>query len=144
MTNHMSPGIWIILLQHPNYVCQCLILDLFIGFIIRPFQLNPYGKVIAIFAPKITGFARMPGPSSKRHELHYLTIATDQQMRGNLQMGNRLEIRMLPGIQCVGKELLDVGAAKLARWQTDAVNHDQADITAIGAFIEIGRRTTAG
>jgi hypothetical protein len=47
-------------------------------------------------------------------------------------------------IELIGKELLNGTVAKLARRQTDGVNHNQVDVGGDGPFAKIGRLTLFG
>ena len=67
----------------------------------------------------------MPGTIVKRNELHHVTIAPDQQVRGDPEIGNLTKIGVGVGIQAIGKKVADVRPAELTGRQADIVDHQQ-------------------
>jgi len=78
----------------------------------------------------------MPGAIQTGNELGNSAIALDQEMRGHLQLADRLEEGVLAGRQVVLEELLDLAGPVAARRQTDVVNDQQRNL-AIRALVEI-------
>ncbi len=52
---------------------------------------------------------------------------------------NFFKIGMIIGIELITKQLINVIASELFRWQADAMNHQQANILRVGAEVKIGR-----
>src|SRR5690606_23900669 len=115
------------LLQHRQHCRQLLVLAAGIDDVVRAFQLNADGKIIAARPPAITGFAGMPGALRERHELHQFTVTPHQQVGRNPLFAQAMEIRVSGKIQIIGEKLLDMRPAKTARRQADAVHHDQVN-----------------
>ena len=86
----------------------------------------------------------MPGALSEWHILDQLTVTPNQQMAGNLQVCNLLEVRMCTGVQRIGKKTVNFGSTIPAWRQTDTVYHDQGYPTPVRALIAIRRRDLAG
>jgi hypothetical protein len=110
--------------QNSNEGCQTAILLIGISYIVATLQLHSQRKVIAVFRTLEAGLARMPGPIVKRNKLDNFPVASDQEMSGNLEIGNVMKIGMSVRVQAIGKKVADMCTAKLARWQADIV-YDQ-------------------
>ena len=82
----------------------------------------------------------MPGTILERYELDQVAIAFDQAMRGYPEAVDLGEVFMLGGVQPVGKQLLYITTAVLARWQADTMHHDQVDIRIVRTLLKVGRR----
>ncbi len=106
---------------------QLLILLFGITTAIRPFQFDTDGKIIASLATGKLGNPRMPCPLLKGDKLHQLTIAPDQAVSRNLQPGNASKVGMSRSIKMPKEEIVNPVTTKLARWQTDAVDHQQGN-----------------
>jgi hypothetical protein len=100
--------------QLSRYRRQGFVLAVSVSNIVASFQLNPYAVVVAVIASQEMGNARMPGTQVKRDELGNGARPLDQQMGGDLQVGNRLKVRMLVAIQLIGKKSLYTPCAKVA------------------------------
>jgi hypothetical protein len=86
----------------------------------------------------------MPGALRKRHKLHELAIATDQQVSRDFKAANLRKIRMRVPVQLIGEQLLDFGAAETSGWQTDTVQNDERGIAVPGPRILVGAGTLPG
>lgn len=85
----------------------------------------------------------MPSALIKCHELNDLAIAPYKQMCRHLKLVNLGEVRMRIRRQLPQKKLLDIGAAKLTRWQADIVNDGERHL-AMRPRIEIRRGAVPG
>src|SRR5574337_1256675 len=81
----------------------------------------------------------MPGTPVRVDEPNQRPVPADEEVRRNPEMGNFGVVRVFRGVQGVGEELLDAGAAEPRRRQTDGVHHDEADRLARGAIVVVGR-----
>jgi len=61
--------------------CQRSILPIRVSNIFGSFQLDSYGKIVAVPAPGIARFPGMPGTFAARHKLHDFPGAPDKKMR---------------------------------------------------------------
>lgn len=86
----------------------------------------------------------MPGTVGKWHKLNKLAIATNQQMRRNLQTTNLTKVGMGVPVEAVREQLLDFGTAKLAWWQADAVNNEQFRVSSTRSFVLVRACTLPG
>ena len=112
------------------------------GFVLA-FEFDTDREIVAaVFAP-IAGCASVPGALGKRHELHYLAVATNQQVRRNLEAANLGKIRMCIPIERIAEQRFDFGSAKFTRRQTDAMQNEQLERCAIGASVAIWARYEA-
>ena len=101
--NTLSGQAWIFGKQHPANTGEALILTLSIIVLNRAFQFDADGKIVTAFPAIIFGNSGMPGAAVKRHILPQVALAADQQMRGNPQLIDVFEIRMLVRIQAIAK-----------------------------------------
>ena len=62
-------------------------------------------------------------------------------MRGNFHAANLAEIRVRIPVELIQEQRLDLPAAELARWQTDAVNNDHIEGGTLGPRVPIGAET---
>ena len=85
----------------------------------------------------------MPCALRKRYELHKTAVAPDQQVRRHLKTPDFPKVRMRIPVKLVRKQRLDFRSAKLARWQTDAVNNNHRWLRSVGARIAIGAGTVS-
>src|SRR5487761_984793 len=86
----------------------------------------------------------MPGAALERHELHQFAVAAYQQVRGYAQTLNRGEIGMGVRRQGSQEQMFNPGSAELARWQADAVDHQQINLGTCGALVAMGRGQLPG
>ncbi len=82
----------------------------------------------------------MPGTFIGRDELDHAAVAQYQEMGGNPERAQLLEIRMSVIIQAIAEQVGNIVAAKLARRQADVMNHQQIRHTTIWPRIAVGRR----
>src|SRR5699024_1681293 len=94
MARHVISDIWIAINQCPRNRRKLLILRIGIRQRIGAFQLNPNRKIIAAFAPLILRDSGMPGTFIERNILDYFTIAANQTVSGDAQMGDLSKERM--------------------------------------------------
>jgi len=69
----------------------------------------------------------MPGLAVKGHVLSHITDPVDEQMGRNTEMADIGKIGMGLRVQAITEKFIDMTPAKFAWWQTDVVNHQQAD-----------------
>jgi len=112
-----------VLHKKSRYGRQSRILRIGIGFIIRTFKLNADAEIIAVVATLVARLPRVPGALSKIDKLEQLTGALYQQVRGNFNAPNLLEVRMLVPIQSIGEKALDTITAITVWRQRDIVNN---------------------
>ena len=72
--------------------------------------------------------------------LHQATMAADQEMRRDPQVGNRFEAGIGIAVQAIGEQPLDRIAGEVSRRQTDVMNDDGIDDAPIRPGILIGTR----
>ena len=71
------------------------------------------------------------------YELIEIAATIDQQMRGDFQIGDLTEVRIRAGIETVEKKIADVVPAENPGRQADCMDHDQRNLAARGARVEI-------
>lgn len=103
-------------------------------------KLDAERKIIAAFMPLATRHTRMPRTIQARNELDQMTIAPDEEVRGNPAVGNGGEVGMRRRVEAVGEEIGHGCSAKLARWQADGMDDEQAGSLARGPGIMIRTR----
>ena len=121
------------------------------GFILRwlkqatlqAFEFNADGKVIAVVTARKVRAPGMPGTRVTADKLPQFAATLDIKMRGDLQALDLFEIRVGVPVELVGEQLLHGGAAKLAWWQADGVQHQQVNRHIRRARAEIGGGTGA-
>lgn len=86
----------------------------------------------------------MPRAALERHELHQLARPADQYVRRNPQAVDVGEVAMRRGVKISCEQLLDGGAAEIAGWQADAVQHQQVDLRTGWTFIAMLAEHLAG
>src|SRR5690625_2824254 len=65
---------------------QNQVLRIRIGCAVAPFQFDADGKIVASRTPAPAGDASMPGATMQWHVLYQFAVASDQQMRRDLQV----------------------------------------------------------
>lgn len=107
---------------------QYLILHGFVAKLIGTFKLNTNGELIAAFPPPPARYAGMPGSAIKRYELVDTALAVNHEMTTDL---HPVEVRQARGnsIELATKQLPDEVATKFPGRQTDAVHHNQAELS---------------
>ncbi len=118
---------------------QHFILRGFIVHVIRAFQFDTDGEVVAVLPPVEFGCAGMPGALVERDELHDLPFPIDQEMSGYFQPADFPEVRMRGRVQSIAEQLFDAGRAELAGRQADAVYDKQADINPLRPVVKVWR-----
>src|SRR5210317_1373773 len=116
--------LWICLAQGPNNRLQHRILPIVIGRLILALELDANRKVVAAMLTTEAGLTCMPRPFHERYKLHYAAITVNEDMRRDFHATNFLEVWMRIPCECICKQGLDLRAAKLARRQADAMQHD--------------------
>ena len=106
---------------------QCFVLRGFKQFALQALQLDTYRVVVAVVAPTVTRSAGVPGSCIATDKLPDFTPPLDIKMGRYLQTFNRFEVRMGIPVQCVGKQLLNLGTTINAWWQADRMQDDQID-----------------
>jgi len=138
--------------RHPGIsLKQCLgdasedrVLLLRIRRLVVPLQLDPDRKVVTTAAVPKNRFTGMPGTSCKRHELNKLAIPSYQQVCGDFEPTNLIEIRVRVPIEAVAEQLLYLRPAELTGRQADTVHDDQVRRDTSRSGILIGARTLPG
>ena len=82
----------------------------------------------------------MPGSLFQRYKLKQCAIAADKHMSRDLQVRYFLEIRMAQGIQLIQEQILNPGPTELTWWQTDVVDHQQANFSTRWTLVMVWRR----
>lgn len=107
---------------------QLLVLDIFIGRIVRTFQFDADSKIIAALSTLETGLAGMPRAFVKGGELQQAAIPPNQQVRRYLKPGDFPEIRMHSRIKPSKKQVFNERSTEFARRQGNSMYYQQADI----------------
>lgn len=81
----------------------------------------------------------MPSTVIATDKLQEFTGAEDEKMRRYLDAPDALEIRVLVPIKLIGKQVLYMVSAILARWQADRMQHNQVNLRSIWARAKIWR-----
>ena len=106
----------------------------------RAFQLYAYRKIIATLPALVARFPCVPGALVKRDILHTTPIAFNQHMRRHRELVYLVKIRMFGRIELIAKKLVYKTIAEFARWQADAMYHQQGNIRRIWTLITVGSR----
>ena len=80
----------------------------------------------------------MPGAASGVDEAQQLAVAADEVVGGDAQVLDGRVVGVCGGVEGVGEELLDTGAAELIGGEADGVDDDQADGLSRGALVVVG------
>src|SRR3972149_6538227 len=128
--------------EHARKPGEPLVLRVLEWHVVRAFELDAEGKIVAAAAPAPVRFAGVPRALFARHELDQLTIAPDQEVRRHLAPRNPAVIRMRAWIEAIGEQLDDSRPAEFSRRQADVVDHQQLDHAAFGTLVAVGRRNT--
>src|SRR5262245_16931179 len=105
--------------QAGEQLVECPVLRFLEGAVVRAFELDADGEVVARGASAPGGRAGMPSAPVHRDELDEAPVAPDEKVSGYFHPLDLAEIRMRPGVETVGEEFLDAVAAVLAGGQTD-------------------------
>ena len=97
----------------------------FVRNVVRALELDADREIVAASAAAPVRFARMPCAPLARYELQQTSIATDEEMRGYAQRGDRGEVRICRCIKAVREEPLDAISVEPAGRQRNAVQDDQ-------------------
>jgi len=103
---------------------QRLVLSFLKWEIIRPLQFDTNGKIVNTASPLTIRQTRVPGTPVQWNELDKLTVATYQDVGGDLQILDLTIIRMFIGIQGVAEKLLDTSPSESSRREADRM-YDQ-------------------
>src|SRR5690606_10844666 len=68
-------------------------------------------------------------------------VAADEQVRGHLQVADRVEVRVRVAVEAVREKVLDVRPAELAGRQADVVQHHERDVPGTGPLVLVRRGT---
>ena len=120
------------------------ILPIRVTGVVRAFELDADGKVVAAGAAAPVRYAGVPRAAIKGDELHDPASATHEKVGGDadpLQVG---QAWIGATVQGVAKEPRDGTGAEFARGQGNTVDNDQADVLGIGPGILIRRPHAAG
>ena len=109
------------------------------GAVVRAFQLDADREIVAPLAALIVRTARMPCAQMKRHVLHDLAVAPNQQMRGHLAGRRPPRNTDARRRQRVREQTIDPGPAELAGRQADAMHDDQIRRRVGRTLIEVRR-----
>lgn len=132
-----------VLAQLLAYVGQLLILHRLKGLAFKAFEFNANREVVAVGATVPLGRAGMPGPCVGGYKLQQLAGAPDHKVAGDVKPTEVLEVGVGLEVEQVGKQLLNGGAAIVARWQADGVHDHQVDHRLCRSLAPVGRRNAA-
>lgn len=107
---------------------EALILSVREGGGVGPFQLDADREVITAVAAGKSRDAGMPGPLLTRDVLQQLAMTANEEVRGDTQAADGLEIRVGAGIELSKKEVVDPRSAEVARRQADIMNDQEVDL----------------
>src|SRR5699024_3288784 len=96
-------------------------------------------EIVAALPSLESGDTRMPGSPMQRHVLNQFTTATDQQMAGNTQAVQLLEIRMSARVQSIGEQGIDPWAAESPGRKADTVDDHEIHYGVGRALIAVRR-----
>lgn len=130
--------------ESANQGRQAEILSRLVGHLVRAFQLDADGEVVATGSALEARQAGVPGPSMKGNELDDFAATPDKRVSRHLQPLNLAEERVYPGVQNVGEQVLDPRPAEFTRRQADAVNDNEINGAACGTVVRVGGWTTSG
>src|SRR5215831_5707224 len=114
---------WIGALKRPDEPREHRVLGRCIREIVGSLELDADREVVAALAALPRRDSGVPCAIVAPDELHELTVAPDQEMRGDAQIRDRGERRMRVRIEGIGEETRNRVAAECARRQRDSV-HD--------------------
>lgn len=122
MTNYVAsrkPGITFEKALYDAY--QHVVLATLIRAVVFPLQFDAQRKIVTLLAIAKPGKASVPCAQVQRHKLQQTPVTTNQQMCRYPETLYFAKVGMTTPIQVIGKQLLYKRAAKLARWQADAM-----------------------
>ena len=123
---------------------QDLILPVIVGCAVFALKLNANGKVITTAAATKTGLAGVPRTLGKRHKLNELAVASDQQMRRNLETRDLSKVRMRAPVELVQEQRLDLTAAKIPGGKADAMQNNHVQCHTIRPRVPIRAEALPG
>jgi hypothetical protein len=126
--------------QYRQQRAQCFVLRGFVGGIVGAFALDSDRVIVAGLAALPGGSARVPRALVEGNELHRLTIAADQHVRGHAQSLQGFEEGVHVGRHARGEESRDPRPAIYAGRQTDSMHDDEIGFDARGARVEVRRQ----
>jgi len=124
--------------KHANHSGQAPVLGLRIGCVVSPLQFDPYRIVVAPLPAPEAGFTRVPGSAVQWHVLNDLAVPANQQVAGHFDPREVTKVEVTGRIQCVGKQFVNVRAAKLAGRQGYPMDDDQGRLNSRGPVIAVG------
>jgi hypothetical protein len=84
-----------------------------VGNLVRAFELDADGKVVAAIAALPVRGPGMPCAVEATDELDQLTVAPDEEVRRDPKVRNRREVRVAAWLEAIGEEVDDAVAAEL-------------------------------
>ena len=111
--------------QGSHKLGQRLILRGLVGKLVRAFELDADGKIVAGTAAAIIRLPRMPGSLRKRHILRQGTVTPDQHMSGDAHLAHLRKVAVGVSIEPVREQVVYPGTAEIAGREADAVDDDQ-------------------
>ena len=92
---------------------KCLVLAQGVGRMVATVQLDANAEIVAVFPPLIARDARVPGACDGRHILGNAAVAQDEEVGGNAQVGDFVQIGMFVTLRGQGaeEECADVAVA---------------------------------
>src|SRR5262249_41602437 len=118
---------------------QGLVLRVLERRVVGALELDADREVVAAAAAAPGRGAGVPGAPLDRDELHHLAVASDQEVRGDLERVHLAEVGVRRRVEAVGEQALDVPAAVLPGRQADRVHHYEADFNAGRARVLVWR-----
>jgi len=129
--------------QRSDEMRKRLVLRSLIGKLVGALKLDANREIIAAGPALKLRLASVPGARSEWHVLHDLPVAPDERVRRHAQLRDLRKIRMRVGCKTARKELINPGAAELARRQTDAMHNDEVRGDTRGARVKMRRQHLA-
>lgn len=98
-------------------------------------------EVVAVFSSSVLRLSGMPSAFEGGDVLRDCTVAGDEEVRADAQIGNVVKVGMYMALirEFAQKEGVNVLAAEIKRRQADVVQNAEADVLAVGAFIVMRR-----
>ena len=112
--------------------------------IVRAFEFDADGKVVAIRSSTAARDAGVPCAAIEGDELGDRTRATDEEVRRDAHAFQVGQARIAGAVQDVAKEPTDRAGAEFARRQRNTVDNDQTYVLGIGSGVLVRRRRAGG
>jgi hypothetical protein len=135
---------WIGCLQVAQQQFQTGVLTMCEGDLVGAFDFDADREIVAALPAFEVRDPGMPRALLAGHELQQFAIAADQEVRRHAQLLELLKTLVLRRIEGVGEQAFDRVTAELARWQRNAVNHQQVNRATRRTLIAVRRDDAPG